>query len=77
MKLNEANMQDMLAEFFLYLQTCGIQSKTVTDAQRHFVNWLMKKGNSRNNVQKTLPASQIGVKLTDNSPDKFKDTSEW
>ncbi|EET16440.2 hypothetical protein BSFG_02587 [Bacteroides sp. 4_3_47FAA] len=77
MKLNEANMQDMLAEFFLYLQTCGIQSKTVTDAQRHFVNWLMKKGNSRNNGQKTLPASQIGVKLTDNSPDKFKDTSEW
>ena len=77
MKLNEANTQDMLAEFFLYLQTCGILSKTVTDAQRHFVNWLMKKGNNRSNGQKTLPASQIGVKLTDNSPDKFKDTSEW
>ena len=77
MKLNEANVQDMLTEFFLYLQTCGTQSKTVTDAQRHFVNWLMKKGNSRSNERKMLTAQQIGVKLTDNSPDKFKDTSEW
>lgn len=76
-ELDETRMQEMLAEFFLYLQTCGISSKTTTDAQRHFVNWLMKKGNSRNNGQKTLPAQQIGVKLTDDSPDKFKNISEW
>lgn len=66
----------MLTEFFLYLQTYGTLSKTVTDTQRHFVNWLMKKGNNRNNGQKTLPAQQIGAKLTDDSPDKFKNISE-
>lgn len=77
MKLDEAKAQELLAEFFLYLQTCGIRSKTVADAQRHFVNWLMKKGNSGSSRQKTLPASQIGIKLTDDSPDKFKGTSEW
>ena len=76
-ELNETKTLDMLAEFFLYLQTCGIRSKTIADTQRHFVNWLMKKGNNRSNGQKTLPASQIGVKLTDDSPNKFKDTSEW
>ena len=76
-ELDETRMQEMLAEFFLYLQTCGISSKTTTDTQRHFVNWLMKKGNNRSNGQKTLPASQIGVKLTDDSPDKFKNISEW
>ena len=76
-ELDETRMQEMLAEFFLYLQTCGISSKTTTDAQRHFVNWLMKKGDHRNNGQKTLPAQQIGVKLTDDSPDKFKNISEW
>lgn len=76
-ELNETKTLDMLAGFFLYLQTCGIRSKTIADTQRHFVNWLMKKGNSRNCERKTLPAQQIGVKLTDDSPDKFKDTSEW
>ena len=76
-ELDETRMQEMLADFFLYLQTCGISSKTTTDAQRHFVNWLMKKGNNRSNGQKTLPSSQIGVKLTDNSPDKFKNISAW
>lgn len=76
-ELDETRMQEMLADFFLYLQTCGIGSKTTTDTQRHFVNWLMKKGNNRSNGQKTLPASQIGVKLTDDSPDKFKNISEW
>ena len=77
MELDETRVQEILTEFFLYLQTCGIRSKTVIDAQRHFVNWLMKKGNGRNNGQKTLPAQRIGVKLTDDSPDKFKDISEW
>lgn len=77
MELDSKRIHEMLAEFFLYLQTCGIRSKTVTDAQQHFVNWLMKKGNNRCKRQKALPAWQVGVKLTDDNPDKFKNTSEW
>ena len=41
MELEGKRIQEMLAEFFLYLQTCGIKSKTTIDAQQHFVNWLM------------------------------------
>ena len=66
-----------LGNFFLYLRTCGIQSKSPADAQQHFVNWLMKKGNNRDYRQKAHPAWQVGVKLTDDNPDKFKNTSEW
>ena len=77
MEMDEAKIQGMLAEFFLYLQTCGVQSKTVTDAQRHFVNWLMKKESRRTKGQKAISSRQVGIKLTDDSPDKFKDTSEW
>lgn len=77
MELEGKRIQEMLAEFFLYLQTCGIKSKTTIDAQQHFVNWLMKKGNNRGYRQKAHPAWQVGVKLTDDNPDKFKNTSEW
>lgn len=77
MELDETRVQEMLIEFFLYLQTCGTRSKTVADTQRHFVNWLMKKGNNRGYRQKAHPAWQVGVKLTDDNPDKFKNTSEW
>ena len=44
MEVDDIKIQEMLGEFFLYLRTCGIQSKTPADAQQHFVNWLMKKG---------------------------------
>lgn len=71
------DLYELLTEFFLYLQTCGTVSKTVSDAQRHFVNWLIKRGNNRTNRPKSLRVQQVGVKLTDNSPDKFKNISEW
>ena len=77
MEVDDIKIQEMLGEFFLYLRTCGIQSKTPADAQQHFVNWLMKKGNNRGYRQKAHPAWQVGVKLTDDNPDKFKNTSEW
>lgn len=77
MEMDETKIQGMLAEFFLYLQTCGVQSKTVADAQRHFVNWLMKKGSRRAKGQKAISPRQVGIKLTDDSLDKFKDTLEW
>ena len=48
MELDKTRVLEILTEFFLYLQTCGIRSKTVIDAQRHFVNWLMKKGKKIN-----------------------------
>ncbi len=77
MELEGKRIQEMLAEFFLYLQMCSIKSKTAADAQQHFVNWLMKKGNNRGYRQKAHSAWQVGVKLTDDNPDKFKNTSEW
>ena len=77
MEMDDMKIQEMLGEFFLYLRTCGIQSKSPADAQQHFVNWLMKKGNNRDYRQKAHPAWQVGVKLTDDNPDKFKNTSEW
>lgn len=76
-EVDDMKIQEMLGEFFLYLRTCGIQSKSPADAQQHFVNWLMKKGNNRDYRQKAHPAWQVGVKLTDDNPDKFKNTSEW
>ena len=76
-EMDKTKIQGMLAEFFLYLQTCGVQSKTGADAQRHFVNWLMKKGSRRAKGQKAISPRQVGIKLTDDSPDKFKNTSEW
>ena len=77
MEVDDIKIQEMLGEFFLYFRTCGIQSKTPADAQQHFVNWLMKKGNNRGYRLKAHPAWQVGVKLTDDNPDKFKNTSEW
>ena len=77
MEVDDMKIQEMLGDFFLYLRTCGIQSKALADAQQHFVNWLMKKGNNGGSSQKILPAWQVGVKLTDDNPDKFKNTSEW
>ena len=76
-EVDDMKIQEMLGEFFLYLRICGIQSKSPADAQQHFVNWLMKKGNNRDYRQKAHPTWQVGVKLTDDNPDKFKNTSEW
>lgn len=76
-ELDEANIGKRLEGFFLYLQTGGTKFKTITDTQKHFVNWLMKKGCSRVNKQKSLPSQQVGVKLTEDNPDKFKNISGW
>lgn len=75
--LDRTALQELLGEFFLYLQTCGTLSKTVPDTQRHFVNWLVKKRNVKERKNKQLPAKQTGVMLKDNSPDKFKDITGW
>ena len=72
----EKRMRERLDEFFLYLQTCGTQTKTLGDAQRHFVNWLVKRAASTSD-RRQLPPRCVGVKLTDNSPEKFKDVKGW
>lgn len=58
MELDETRVQEMLTEFFLYLQTCGTRSKTIADTQRHFVNWLMKKGIVETTGRKRLRLSR-------------------
>lgn len=73
----EKRIHERLDEFFLYLQTCGTLTKTLSDAQRHFVNWLMKRANGTTMHRKALPADRVGVKLEDNSPEKFKNISGW
>ena len=72
----EKKMRERLDEFFLYLQTCGTQTKTLGDAQRHFVNWLVKRA-ANTSDRRQQPPRCVGVKLTDNSPDKFKDVKGW
>ena len=72
----EKKMRERLDEFFLYLQTCGTQTKTLGDTQRHFVNWLVKRAAGTSD-RRQLPPRCVGVKLTDNSPDKFKDVKGW
>ena len=72
----EKKMRERLDEFFLYLQTCGTQTKTLGDAQRHFVNWLVKRAASTSDRRRLSPRC-VGVKLTDNSPEKFKDVKGW
>ena len=72
----EKKMRERLDEFFLYLQTCGTQAKTLGDAQRHFVNWLVKRAAGTSD-RRQLPPRCVGVKLTDNSPEKFKDVKGW
>ena len=72
----EKRMRERLDEFFLYLQTCGTQTKTLGDAQRHFVNWLVKRAASTSD-RRQQPTRCVGVKLTDNSPEKFKDVKGW
>ena len=72
----ENRMHERLDEFFLYLQTCGTQTKTLGDAQRHFVNWLVKRATGTSDRRQPPPRC-VGVRLTDNSPDKFKDVKGW
>ena len=72
----EKKMRERLDEFFLYLQTCGTQTKTLGDAQRHFVNWLVKRAAGTSD-RRQLPPRCVGVRLTDNSPEKFKDVKGW
>lgn len=76
-KLDETNIGKRLEGFFLYLQTGGTKLKSITDTQKHFVNWLMKKECSKGNKQKSLSPQQVGVKLTEDNPNKFKNISEW
>jgi DNA-binding MarR family transcriptional regulator len=76
-ELDAVYIERQLEDFFLYLQTSGASPKLEADAQKHFVNWLMKRENKRENKQKSLSSTQVGVKLTDNNPDKFKDISGW
>ncbi len=76
-ELDAAYIEKQLEAFFLYLQTSGASPKSEADTQRHFVNWLIKRENKRESKQKQLPSLQVGVKLTDNNPNKFKDISGW
>lgn len=73
----EKRIHERLDEFFLYLQTCGTLTKTISDAQRHFVNWLTERANSTTAHRKALTTARVGVKLEDNSPEKFKNISGW
>lgn len=66
-----------LREFFLYLGTTGVQSKSIADTQRYFVNWLVKKESHKGYKFKPQSPHQVGVKLTDDNPDKFKDITGW
>ena len=76
-KLDETNIGKRLEDFFLYLQTGGTKLKSIADTQKHCVNWLMKRECSRGNKQKSLSPQQVGVKLTEDNPNKFKNISEW
>ena len=82
--VDEKRGGEWLEEFFLYLQTCGTQTKSIGEAQRYFVNWMIKRANvdskpSNGNVGRSGAPSgyRVGVKLTDNSLDKFKDIKGW
>ena len=82
--VDEKRVGEWLEEFFLYLQTCGTQTKSIGEAQRYFVNWMIKRVNvyskpSNGNAGRSGAPSgyRVGVKLTDNSLDKFKDIKGW
>ena len=82
--VDEKRVGEWLEEFFLYLQTCGTQTKSIGEAQRYFVNWMIKRANvdskpSNGNAGRSGAPSgyHVGVKLTDNSLDKFKDIKGW
>ena len=82
--VDEKRVGEWLEEFFLYLQTCGTQTKSIGEAQRYFVNWMIKRANvdskpSNGNVGRSGAPSgyRVGVKLTDNSLDKFKGITGW
>ena len=82
--VDEKRVGGWLEEFFLYLQTCGTQTKSIGEAQRYFVNWMIKRANvdskpSNGNAGRSGAPSgyRVGVKLTDNSLDKFKDIKGW
>ena len=70
-------IEAQLKEFFLYLGTTGAQSKSIADTQRYFVNWLVKKESHKGYKFKLQSPHQVGVKLTDDNPDKFKDITGW
>ncbi len=75
--MSDSEVGEQLRAFFLYLHTGGTISKSITDAQSHFVNWLVKRERGRTGMQKQPTARQVGVKLTDNSPEKFKNITGW
>ena len=82
--VDEKRVGGWLEEFFLYLQTCGTQTKSIGEAQRYFVNWMIKRANvdskpSNGNAGRSGAPSgyRVGVKLTDNSLDKFKGITGW
>lgn len=70
-------IEAQLREFFLYLSTTSAQSKSIADTQRYFVNWLVKKESHKGYKFKPQSSHQVGVKLTDDNPDKFKDITGW
>lgn len=74
---SDSEVEEQLRAFFLYLHTGGTVYKSISDAQRHFVNWLVKRERGRTGMQKQPTARQIGVKLTDNSSEKFKNITGW
>lgn len=74
---DKMNVRKKLEEFFLYLQTSGTKFKSLADTQKHFVNWLAKKERDSGGNRESKSSRQVGVKLADNSPDKFKNISGW
>lgn len=67
-----------IGTFFLFLRSKGVTGKSPADAKSHFTNWLMKKHEkSRSYGQNPLPPSQMGVRLEDDNPEKFKNITGW
>lgn len=75
--LDSDRVEAHLQEFFLYLSTNGTPSKSIADTQRYFVNWLVKRERHKDYKFKPQSSHQVGVKLTDDNPDKFKDITGW
>lgn len=66
-----------ITTFFLFLKSQGITTKPLPDAKSHFTNWLMKRKEHINQGTRPLPASQVGVRLEDDNPNKFKNITGW
>lgn len=76
LQLDGTTIGKEITTFFLFLQSKGIREKPLPDARSHFINWLMKRKGHINGM-KPLSPSQVGVRLEDDNPNKFRNIKGW